>query len=197
MRTMLAEAYIRLQDRLVAEYSCFAGDSNDVQHEWLAHLQHMDAQILEAITVMVRRSLHEMARALQRERKASEVPPLFVLSLVLDTNTGRVELNPTFQNLFDLVMSVSKVAVALVDCLPRLPGAVLEGCSRRGHLAASLRQLPAEAPYVEKAGKSEEEIAKQMQGGISSIVEKVQALLLYFEKKVMLFVLFGGGMGYN
>lgn len=51
--------------------------------------------MLEALTAAVRRSLHEVARALNGDRKGSEVPPVFVLSVVLDSNrwVGRAALS--------------------------------------------------------------------------------------------------------
>ena len=42
--------------------------------------------MLEALTAAVRRSLHEVVRALVGEKKGAEVPPVFVLQVVLETN---------------------------------------------------------------------------------------------------------------
>ena len=67
-------------------HAAFAGDSEEVQAEWLAYLRRADGQLLEALTACVRRSLHEMARALSGEHKGGEVSPVFVLSIILDTN---------------------------------------------------------------------------------------------------------------
>lgn len=43
--------------------------------------------MLEALTGAVRRSLHEVVRALVGEKKGAEVPPVFVLSVVLENNS--------------------------------------------------------------------------------------------------------------
>lgn len=196
MRERLGEAYASLRSKLVALHSSLASDGDDVQREWLAYLGRADAALLEAAAAMVRKSLHVLSRALGGERGrggsgSSEVPPLFQLALTLDGSTGRVELTPPLQALFDTVHGVGKGAVAALAALPRLPADVLAACADAAapvQLAACLREAPEQAPYVEAAGHSEEAIAKQMQAGVASVVEKVQTLLLYFEKKVRVWI---------
>jgi hypothetical protein len=82
----MGEAYCRLRVTLVSLYRRFASDTEEVQREWLAFLRRADAQLLEALTACVRRSLHQVVRLLQGEHKGAEVPPAFVLSVILDTN---------------------------------------------------------------------------------------------------------------
>lgn len=189
MRQRLAEAYASLRAALLSVHACLATDGEEVQREWLAYLGRADAALLEAAAALVRRSLHELARALggERGRGGSEAPPLFQLALALDSSTGSVELTPPLQALLETVHSVGKGAVSVLAALPRLPADALAACAeaqRLTPLAACLREAPAQLPYVEAAGRSEEAIAKQMQAGVASVVERVQALLLYFERKV-------------
>jgi len=82
----MADAYSQLRASLVSLYRRFAADSEDVQHEWVAYLRRADGQVLDALTACVRRGLYEVARALQGEHKAAEISPVFVLSVILDTN---------------------------------------------------------------------------------------------------------------
>lgn len=87
----MAEAHAALRARLVALYSRFAGDGEEVQAEWLAWLRRGDAALLDALTACVRRSLGEMARALAGDQRgggaaAAEVSPVLTLSVILDTN---------------------------------------------------------------------------------------------------------------
>ena len=82
----MSEAYTALRASLAALHRRFAGDSEEVQAEWLAFLRRADGQMLEALTACVRRSLHEVARALAGEHRGAEVSPVFVLSIILDTN---------------------------------------------------------------------------------------------------------------
>lgn len=91
----MQDAYCQLRASLVSLYRRFAGDSEEVQREWLAFLQRADTQLLDALTACIRRSLHEVARVLQGEHKAAEVPPLFVLNVVLDTNGRQVPQHAT------------------------------------------------------------------------------------------------------
>ncbi|KAL4458111.1 hypothetical protein ABPG75_012976 [Micractinium tetrahymenae] len=183
----MGEAYSALRASQVSLYRRFAADSEEVQQEWLAFLRRADAQLLDALTACVRRSLHEVARALQGEHRGAEVSPVFVLSVVLDTNS-RVELKPTLQQLYDTVHATCKGAVAALEGLPRLLPEVLAGCAAAGPLPACLREVEAPPSFVEVVGGSEEAVTKQMQAvtaGISGIVEKVQQLLSFHEKKYM------------
>lgn len=83
----MAGACSSLRASLVCLYPRFAADGEEVQQEWLAFLRRADAQLLEALAACVRRSLHEVARALQGEHKGAELSPVFVLLVVLDTNS--------------------------------------------------------------------------------------------------------------
>lgn len=82
----LADAHSSLRASLVSLWARFAGDSEEVAAEWLAWLRRADQSLLEALTACVRRSLHEVARALQGEHKSAELSPVFVLGVILDTN---------------------------------------------------------------------------------------------------------------
>lgn len=97
----MAEAYDVLRSALVSLYRRFAADSEEVQQEWLAFVRRADAALLEALTACVRRSLLEVARALQGGEQrggggggaggaGAEVSPVFVLNVILDTNGRQV-----------------------------------------------------------------------------------------------------------
>ena len=143
----MAAAYTELRASLVALHARFAGDSDDVQREWLAWLRRADATLLEALATCVRRSLAEVARALQSEARgggaaagaAAEVLPVFLLSVSLDASSGRVELQPSLQQLSDAVLGACNAAVASLAALPRLQPEVLAGCAAAGTLAPCLR----------------------------------------------------------
>ena len=66
----------------------FAGDSEEVQLEWLTYLRRSEASLQEALGGCVRRSLQEVLRALQGSG-GGEISPLFVLNVVLDVTNGR------------------------------------------------------------------------------------------------------------
>ncbi len=55
----------------------------------------MDKKLEDALRTAVRRSLQEMSRALNGDKRL-EVAPLFIVSLHLD-ETKRIELRPTVQ----------------------------------------------------------------------------------------------------
>ena len=55
----------------------------------------MDKKLEDALRTAVRRSLQEMSRALNGDKRL-EVAPLFIVSLHLD-DTKRIELRPTVQ----------------------------------------------------------------------------------------------------
>ena len=55
----------------------------------------MDKKLEDALRTSVRRSLQEMSRALNGDKRL-EVAPLFIVSLHLD-DTKRIELRPTVQ----------------------------------------------------------------------------------------------------
>ncbi|GAB4820450.1 hypothetical protein N2152v2_007496 [Parachlorella kessleri] len=185
-RAKLLAEHARVKAALVSLYRCLSKDSEEVQHEWLHFLQRVDAQVLEALTACVRRSLTEVVRALNGDKKGVEVPPVFVMQVVLESN-NRVELKPALQVLFDTVSGVCKRAVCLLDGVPRLVEDVVQGCSSAyGTLSASLSSVPPMPSYMELINKNEDAVLKQMQGvtaGITGIVEKVQQFLVYWEKK--------------
>lgn len=186
-RARIAAACSALRARLVCLHRRFAADGEDVQQEWLAFLRRADAQLLEALTACVRRSLHEVAGALQGEQRGAEASPVFVLTVVLDTNM-RVELRPTLQQLYAAVLATCNGAVAALEGLPRLLPEVLAGCAADGPLPASLRAAETPPSFADAVRGSEEAVTKQMQAvttGISGIVEKVQQLLSFHEGKYM------------
>lgn len=118
-------AHKDITDILAGIYKFFAADSEEVQREWVRFTQKIDRQIETALRYTVKKSLQELAKALNGESKGrrtvedADIPPILRVTAVLEKN-NRVELRPTIQMLFDMIHKVSRELITVVQCVPRV-----------------------------------------------------------------------------
>lgn len=125
IRTKLVASHAEITEIMSVLYKFFAGDSEEVQREWVRFTQKIDLQLEAALRHTVKKSLQELAKALNGDSKGrrtaedADVPPILRVTAVLERN-NRVELRPTIQMLFDMIHKVSRELITVVQCVPRV-----------------------------------------------------------------------------
>lgn len=97
-------------------FESFKNDSSEIQTEWGRFVDKIDKMVENSLRTCVKRSLLELAKAINGDRK-SEVSPLFNVSVTLEMN--RVELKPALKELADIVDRVSTQLIGAVALIPR------------------------------------------------------------------------------
>jgi dynein heavy chain, axonemal len=106
----LADAAASIASTKDAMYSIFASDGAEVQQHWLLFTERLDGDVLNAMRLAVNKSLAELNKAINGDRR-TEVAPLFYTALELERTLGAsetVELQPTLQDLANMIRSVSR-----------------------------------------------------------------------------------------
>ena len=96
----------------------FAQDSEDVQREWRRVTRSLDDDLRESLRVAVKKSLQQLARALNGDKR-TEVVPMFSAANMLKDDKA-VKLAPDTQGIFDMVHEVSRELIGVVKEVPRL-----------------------------------------------------------------------------
>ncbi|KAK9823872.1 hypothetical protein WJX72_006072 [[Myrmecia] bisecta] len=176
-------AYEEVQAVMANLYTFFANDSEEVQREWVRFTQKIDKKVEDALRHTVKKSLAELSRVLNGDKK-TEVIPIFNVTLVLE-KTNRVELKPTVQDLFNMIHAVSRDMITVISCVPRVAEratrAKLAEMQESG--AGELAPLPAFYDIISNDEDTTLRSIVHITNGVTSIVDKVQILLVYWEKK--------------
>ena len=90
-------------------------DSEDVQREWREFMKRTDKSVEDALRQTVKRSLQEISRAINGDKKV-EVNPLFKVCVVLDA-ANKVEHKPTMNSLTHMVNFVSKELITVLKVM--------------------------------------------------------------------------------
>eukprot|EP00232_Nephroselmis_pyriformis_P029065 CAMPEP_0182867354 /NCGR_PEP_ID=MMETSP0034_2-20130328/8675_1 /TAXON_ID=156128 /ORGANISM="Nephroselmis pyriformis, Strain CCMP717" /LENGTH=4528 /DNA_ID=CAMNT_0024999703 /DNA_START=83 /DNA_END=13669 /DNA_ORIENTATION=- len=203
-------AYNEIREQMAATYEFFAGDTEEVQREWVRYTMKVDKKMEDALRYTVKKSLQELSRVLNGDAK-TEVVPIFNVMVVLE-KTNRVELRPTVQDMFNMIHNVSRELITVIQCVPRMveqqtsaekraiKKAIAEREAQIKHLEDNQEEVPAELrePVVFESKRAklptfydiisndEDTTLKtivHITTGITSIVDKVQQFLNYWEKK--------------
>jgi dynein heavy chain, axonemal len=143
----LKESHAAIVRKMAHMYGHFTDNAPDVQREWRAFVNTMDGEVEVALRATVKKSLQELARAINGDKK-QEPQPLFQIHAVLETS--RVEYKPNMITLTQSVNVVSKEVIGAVAALPRLGDALL---------AVMTEQLAAAKAAAGKAGGDADEAA--------------------------------------
>eukprot|EP00210_Caulerpa_lentillifera_P007994 g7633.t1 len=183
VRMQFHEASEKIKDAMKLIYTFFKKDSNEVQLEWTKFTQRIDAKMEASLKSTIKSSLQEISKCFNGEKRKEAVPAFFVM-LVLERN-NRVELQPTIQSLFDMVHGISRELISTIKTVDR----VYVQLSEKHIIEYKTRDLPlpSELPsFYEMISNDEETTLKtivQITNGITSIVDKVQQFLNYWERK--------------
>ena len=148
----------------------FAHDSENVQREWAELRRKIDKRLEDALRTSVKRSLQELSKALNGDKKLDVVPLFSVITML--KNNRRVELTPNVSDLFALIHGASRELIAIVKVVDRLgPESDDDG-----------EPLPS---FFDVISNDEDATLKQIvsiDNGINLIVEKTQSFIAYYEK---------------
>ncbi|KAM8794253.1 dynein axonemal heavy chain 2 [Eudromia elegans] len=102
----------------------FGRDGPEVQQQWLKQAARLDRMVEEALRLNVRRSLHELARAVAGDGK-SPPGPLFRVRVFLAEGQGeappQVAFSPSLAELATMVNDIPGQLVLALTAFPRLP----------------------------------------------------------------------------
>eukprot|EP00960_Hanusia_phi_P047139 758242-Hanusia_phi.AAC.10 len=180
--------HANMKSTLKRMYSMFIHDGAESLREWERFISRIDGMVQDSLTSAVRRSLQDLARAINGDKK-TEPQQLFRIRVVLDSSS-KVAFSPSLSDLTQMINSCSKELISMLDVIPRLHRLV-EAEVRR-------ELADADGPGAQREDKhggrqesiatciaNEDEILKVMvaiMGGISSNVGKMQKQLTYWEK---------------
>ncbi|KAJ3335866.1 Dynein heavy chain 2, axonemal [Gonapodya sp. JEL0774] len=125
--TILAKARLKaahddICQTLNQAFEGFKNDGKEVQQQWSAYIEKIDIWVEDALRTSVRRSLLELARALNGDPKGrdgpGDVPPLFKVNVVLEQQ--KVDFSPNFATLEETVNKVAREMVSCISIIPRL-----------------------------------------------------------------------------
>ncbi|GMH41208.1 hypothetical protein BSKO_09118 [Bryopsis sp. KO-2023] len=183
VKQFFEQSYVEIKDTMSSIYKFFETDSEEVHREWVRFTRKIDKKMEDALRHTVKKSLQELSRVLNGDNK-TEVVPIFHVMMVLEKN-NRVELRPTIQTLFDMIHNVSRELITAISCVPRLAQQLsprqLAELQDQGHALPNPL-----SSFYEIISNDEDTTLKtivQITTGITSIVDKVQQFLNYWERK--------------
>ncbi|CAL8461618.1 g1149 [Coccomyxa elongata] len=163
----------------------FAADSAEVLREWRRCTEKVDNRVEDALKTAMRRSLARLAKILIGDKKA-EVAPLFTVQLSLE-KSGRVELRPDVQEVFAMVERLIGRAVDVTACLHHIAEPPADAATEKLAEENASDTLPQAKPSFCEAVRGDRDGAPRTVQALSqsmpSVVDRVQTLLLYWEKK--------------
>ena len=160
-----AEAHREMKEILNKTHEVFANDSDEVQAQWARHTEDVDKKLEEALRTTVKKSLQELSRGLNGDKKMEVVPLFHVLTIL--KNNRRVELKPNVQDMFNLIHTVSRELITVIKVVPRLS------------------QDGGKPSFFDVISNDEDATLKQVvsiDNGITLIVEKTQTFITFWEK---------------
>jgi len=117
VRAKLLECHNSTKNIMKQMYEHFRHDPADVQREWALFTKETDKRVQDSLRKTVRKSLHELSRAINGDAK-NDPQPLFKVNVVLESS--RVEFKPTMIALTQMTNVVSKELITVIAVVPRL-----------------------------------------------------------------------------
>ncbi|KAJ3056563.1 Dynein heavy chain 2, axonemal [Rhizophlyctis rosea] len=122
VREKLIAVHENIRTTLGGSFEVFKGDGKDVYTQWVRYVEGCDAQVEEALRTTVKKSLQEIAKAINGEGKNrdgnTEVQPLFKVNVVLEM--AKVDFNPTLGRLEECVNRAAREMISVIGVVPRL-----------------------------------------------------------------------------
>ncbi|KAF5831208.1 dynein-1-beta heavy chain, flagellar inner arm I1 complex [Dunaliella salina] len=190
-REKLVAAAEEVIEIMASIYKIFEADSEEVQREWVRYTNKVDKKLEDAVRHMVKRSLQDLSRLLNGDKK-TEVQPLFHATIVLEGKREKeadiklkVEMQPSIQVLLNTVLFVSRNIITVSQAVPRVALQYTE--KQRKDWEDAGVQLPKPLPSIHDVIHHEEDTVLknfvQITSGIQDIIGKVEMFLLYWERK--------------
>jgi len=190
-REKLVAAAEEVTEIMANIYKIFEADSEEVQREWVRYTRKVDKKLEDAVRHMVKRSLQDLSRLLNGDKK-TEVQPLFHATIVLEGKREKeadiklkVEMQPSIQVLLNTVLFVSRNIITVSQAVPRVALQYTE--KQRKDMEDAGVALPKPLPSIHDVIHHEEDTVLknfvQITSGIQDIIGKVEMFLLYWERK--------------
>ena len=165
------KAFKDISDTMSTTFEIFANDSDNVKDKWEKYTQQVDKRMEDSLRFTVKKSLQELSRALNGDAK-TEVVPMYATSLVLARN-DLVELQPSLQDLYNMVLNISNDLISTTKSMPRL---YLE----------KEKEESTQVSFFELISNDEDVTLKTVSmiaSGVTSLAGQVQQFLKQWEKK--------------
>ncbi|KAJ3123528.1 Dynein heavy chain 2, axonemal [Physocladia obscura] len=122
IRKKLSNTHEMILQALVNLFDIFKNDGKEVFNQWVKYVEKIDGLVEESLRGAVKRSLQEIAKAINGEMKnrdgGGEVHPLFKVKVILESQ--KVDFSPTLQTLEDSVNNIARNMISCIDAIPRL-----------------------------------------------------------------------------
>ncbi|GBG32973.1 Dynein heavy chain 2, axonemal [Hondaea fermentalgiana] len=156
----------------------FEGHPAEVQREWQRFVSKTDKMLGDALRQAVKRSLQDLARAINGDNK-TEPQQLFKVNVVLDSNN--VGFFPTMMELTQKINIVCKDLISAVKVVPRLKDVSIDPEKQSDLEAERAKQR---RRYYDSISNDEDilKIMVQVMNGMSSCATELQKYLTYWDK---------------
>lgn len=118
----LSSTFENIKSILQSMFEVFRNDGREVYSHWIKYVASIDSRIENAARTAVKKSLHEISKAINGENKTrdstGEIHPLFKINLVLEGQ--KVDFSPSFASLENLVGKIAHDMISTVSVIPRL-----------------------------------------------------------------------------
>ncbi|CAG9464381.1 unnamed protein product [Pedinophyceae sp. YPF-701] len=164
-------------------YKTFADDSEEVQAEWYTLTKKVDRKVEDALRATWKRSLQELMRALDGDKK-TEVVPIFHVLVVLQN--GHAEVKPTIQELYNMIFKLRDELVRVAQAVPRLRQApmISEVDPETGQeVVRPRRQLTPFYEILLHENRADKKTQEQLVNLGEGITAQAKQFLDYWEKK--------------
>ncbi|TPX53528.1 hypothetical protein SeMB42_g00716 [Synchytrium endobioticum] len=119
VREKLKSAHESIKQTLLSVFEFFRNDGREVLAQWALFVARVDKMVEEALRLTVKRSLQDIAKAINGEGKSrdSSVQPLFKVNVMLENQ--KVDFSPTLTKLEEIVLRVAKDMLMAVSVAGR------------------------------------------------------------------------------
>ena len=163
------KAFKDISDTMTSTFEIFANDSDEVKEKWVQYTQKIDKRMEDSLRLTVKRSLQDLSRSLNGDAK-TEVIPMFGTNLILGKN-DLVELKPSLQDLYNMVLNVSNELISTVKNMPRL------------YRDRTVEEMVSFFNLISNDEDTTLKTVSLIANGVTSLAGQVQQFLKYWEKK--------------
>ncbi|RKO93650.1 dynein heavy chain and region D6 of dynein motor-domain-containing protein [Blyttiomyces helicus] len=122
IREKLSAIHESIKLTLQQTHEVFRNDGKDVYNHWIRYIEKIDSMVEDALRLTVKRSLLEVAKAINGEGKnreaAAEVQPLLKVNVVLERQ--EIDFSPSLARVEELVNKFAREMICMIDVVPRL-----------------------------------------------------------------------------
>jgi dynein heavy chain, axonemal len=118
-RAKLLSLFDSIFNNLTNTFEIFRNDGAGVFSQWVKFIEGIDTKIEQALRVTVKKSLSEISKAINGDTTGNlEIQSLFSINVVLASQ--KVEFNPSFTKLQEIITQISRKMIFTTSTIPRL-----------------------------------------------------------------------------